>query len=133
MAFKTKCVGSVYFASWGNSTAGAPLPQDKQKCLKWSHDKFKRMTFSLDNSICKGLVQWMNFVIVSVLASYISGFLFACVNWRLTLTQPQTLTLVLLCVSYLSRDHFNQSCLTKGKIATTFASRGKIDLTKYFQ
>jgi len=31
-----------------------------------------------------------------------------------------------------SRDHFNQSCLTKGKIATTFASWGKIDTTKYF-
>jgi len=26
MAFKTKSVGSVYFASWGNSTAGALLP-----------------------------------------------------------------------------------------------------------
>jgi len=55
MAFKTKCVGSAYFASRGNSTAGALLPY-KQNCLKWSHEKFKRMTFSLDNDICNGLV-----------------------------------------------------------------------------
>jgi len=36
MAFKTKYVGSVYFASWGNSTAGALLPLDKHNCLQWS-------------------------------------------------------------------------------------------------
>jgi len=41
MAFETKCVGSVYFASRGNTTAGALLPLDKHNCLKWSHDKLK--------------------------------------------------------------------------------------------
>jgi len=37
MAFKTKCVGSVYFVSWGNSTAKALL--HKHSC--WKHGKFK--------------------------------------------------------------------------------------------
>jgi len=40
----------------------------------------KRMTFSLDNDICNGLVQWTSVVTVSMLASYVSGFLFVCVN-----------------------------------------------------
>jgi len=40
----------------------------------------KRMTFSLDNDICSGLVQRTSVVMVSMLASYISGFLFVCVN-----------------------------------------------------
>jgi len=40
----------------------------------------KRMTFSLDNDICNGLVQWTSVVVVSVLASYVSGFLFVRVN-----------------------------------------------------
>ena len=40
-AFKTKCVGSVYFASWANSTAGTLLLSDKHSSLKWSHYKFK--------------------------------------------------------------------------------------------
>jgi len=40
-----KCFGSVYFASWGNSSSGALLPLDKQNCLKWSHDKFKTHNF----------------------------------------------------------------------------------------
>jgi len=46
----------------------------------------KRITFSLDNDICNGLVQWMNVVMVSVLllASYVSGFLFVWVNRRPT-------------------------------------------------
>jgi len=39
-----------------------------------------RMTFSLDNDICNGLVQWTSVVMVSMLASYGSGFLFVCVN-----------------------------------------------------
>jgi len=30
----------------------------------------------------------------------------------------------------LSHDHFNQLCLTKGKITTAFASRGKINTTE---
>jgi len=33
----------------------------------------KRMTFSLDNDICNGLVQWTGVVMVSMLASYVSG------------------------------------------------------------
>jgi len=33
MAFKTKYLGSIYFASWGNSSTGALLPSDKQNCL----------------------------------------------------------------------------------------------------
>jgi len=36
MAFNTKYVGSIYFASWGNSTAEALLHLDKQNFLKWS-------------------------------------------------------------------------------------------------
>jgi len=40
----------------------------------------KRMTFSLDNDICNGLVQWTSAVMVSVMANYVSGFLFVCVN-----------------------------------------------------
>jgi len=32
----------------------------------------------------------------------------------------------------LSHDHFNQFCLTKGKITRTFAPCGTIDTTKYF-
>jgi len=44
----------------------------------------KRMTFSLGSDICNGLVQWASVVILSLLASYDSGFLFVCVNWRLT-------------------------------------------------
>ena len=35
-------------------------------------------------------------------------------------------------MSYLSHDHFNWFCLTKGKIARTFALCGKRDTTKYF-
>jgi len=38
------------------------------------------MAFSLDNDICKGLVQWMSDVMVSILVSYVSGFMFFCVN-----------------------------------------------------
>jgi len=46
----------------------------------------KRIAFSIDNDICNGLVQWTSVVMVSVLllASYVSGFLFASVNCRLT-------------------------------------------------
>jgi len=40
----------------------------------------KRMTFSLDDNICKGLAQWASVVIASLLASYFSAFLFICVN-----------------------------------------------------
>jgi len=40
----------------------------------------KRMTFSLDNNICNGLVEWTNVVMAAILASYVSGFLFVCVN-----------------------------------------------------
>jgi len=40
----------------------------------------KRMTFSLHNDVCNDLVQWMSAVMVSVLASYVSGFLFVCLN-----------------------------------------------------
>jgi len=43
------------------------------------------MPFSLDNDICNSLAQWMSVVMVSVLANYVSGFLFVCTNWRLTL------------------------------------------------
>jgi len=41
----------------------------------------KCITFSLDNDICNGLVQWTSVVMVSVLllASYVSGFLFVWV------------------------------------------------------
>jgi len=35
----------------------------------------KRMTFLLEYDICKGLVKWTSAVMVSVLASYVSGFL----------------------------------------------------------
>jgi len=38
------------------------------------------MTFTLDNDICKDLLQWMSVVTVSVLASYVSGSFFVCVN-----------------------------------------------------
>jgi len=34
MAFKTKSVGSVYFASWGKSTAGA-VTFRQTNCFKW--------------------------------------------------------------------------------------------------
>jgi len=40
----------------------------------------ERMTFSLDNDICNGSVKWTSVVMVSVLANYVSGFLFVCVN-----------------------------------------------------
>jgi len=40
----------------------------------------KPMSVSHDDYICNGLVQWTSVVMVSVLASYISGFLFACIN-----------------------------------------------------
>jgi len=40
----------------------------------------KRMPFSLENNICNGFVQWTSVVVVAVLASYISGFLFVCIN-----------------------------------------------------
>jgi len=40
----------------------------------------KHMTFSLDNDICNGLVQRTSVAMVSVLARYISGFWFVCVN-----------------------------------------------------
>jgi len=39
---------------------------------------------SLDNDICDGLAKWTSVVMVSVLASYVSGFLFVCINRRLT-------------------------------------------------
>ena len=48
-----------------------------------------------------------------------------CVNYQLnlTLTSISNLGPCLLCmVAYLSCDHFNDFCLTKGKIATVFAS-----------
>jgi len=57
-----------------------------------------------------------------------------CVNCRvnLTLTSISNLSPCLLCiVAYLSCDHFNNFCLTRGKIATVFASWGKIDNTNY--
>jgi len=38
------------------------------------------MTFSLDNNIYDGLIQWTSVVMVLVLASYVSGFLFVCVT-----------------------------------------------------
>jgi len=44
----------------------------------------KLMTFSLYNDICNGLVQRTSVVMVSVLATYDSGFSFVWVNWRLT-------------------------------------------------
>ena len=40
----------------------------------------EHMTVSLDNDICNGLVQCTSVVMVSLLASYVSGFLFVCVN-----------------------------------------------------
>jgi len=40
----------------------------------------KRLAFSLDNDICNGLVQWWNDVMVSVLVSYVSGFMFVRMN-----------------------------------------------------
>jgi len=40
----------------------------------------KRRTISLDNDICNGLVQWTSVVMVSVLASYVSDFLFVGIN-----------------------------------------------------
>jgi len=38
------------------------------------------MTFSLDNDIYDGLVQWRSVVMVLVLESYVSGFLLLCVT-----------------------------------------------------
>jgi len=74
MALKTKYVGSVHFSSWGNSIAGALLPSDNHNCLEWSHGKFKTHDLlTWLNDICNGLVQWTSFVMVSVLANYISG------------------------------------------------------------
>jgi len=35
----------------------------------------KHMTFSLDNDVCNGLVQWTSVVMVSVLASYVSSLI----------------------------------------------------------
>jgi len=40
----------------------------------------KHITFTLFNDVCNGLVQWMSVVMDSVLASYVSGFLFVWVN-----------------------------------------------------
>jgi len=55
------------------------------------------LLFSLDNDICSGLVQWTSVVMVSVLASYITGFLFVCVNLTLILNpNPYILVRIIL-------------------------------------
>ena len=76
----------------------------------------------LDNDICNGLVQLTSVVMVSVLASYVSSFLFVCVTLTLTLILNPNPCLLVHIIGYLSHDRFNQLCPTKGKIATTFAS-----------
>jgi len=40
----------------------------------------KHMTFSIDSDIYNGLVQWTSVVMVWMLASYVSGFLFVRIN-----------------------------------------------------
>jgi len=84
MAFKTNILAVSILHH--EATAVLELFYLQTNKIVWNGDMTisNRMTFSLDNDICNGLVQWTSVVMVSMLASYGSGFLFVCVNWRLT-------------------------------------------------
>jgi len=40
----------------------------------------KRMVFALGNDICNALAPWTSDVMVSMLVSYVNGFMFVCVK-----------------------------------------------------